>query len=713
MTIRITGLLSVALLALTIAGSASASSTLQIACGNDAVGAEILVNGKFKGDCPLDVKVQAGNVKLKVVQKLDAGAERVFEQTFRLGDDVIKRVDVVLSGPQPNAKDRKLEGEKVRREQAANSEGANQAAREKAIIAEALNKTRADADGGNPDAQYKLGSIYEEGLGVPLDKSETVRWYLKAAEQGHALAQGKLARMYVYGTGTPKSYAEAARWAQKAAEQGDPQGQTVLGAVFWDGLGVQKDVATAIFWTRKAADQEWPKALVNMAEAYDTAYGVPLDKNEALRLYNKAAAKGSVDAMRRLGTKYEKGNGVPVNKAEAFRWWLDAAKLGEREAQYNVGLYYDLGRAPAVDYAQAAYWYRKAAEQDQTKAQNNLALLHFEAHGVAAGVDREEAERWLKRAAELGDADAKDNVGAVAQNDAFFARREQRRQAREREAAESRDSGSTMSGLFAILGATALNYAAAKNVALPAQSLNTLLAQPPKTAAAQKAIVDRQVAANSQPAPEPPKYQPQVVTLPKPDLVCPPGSTWHNAAGVGAKGGTCYADAPAKGQTRSGASASSSSDRPVSASGTTTRPQTPTASGGATSSDVSTPTTSERQPPKTVWGPIQLEALAICRKGEKNGKWWCDGPVQDDIIFDSPTVEDALSTVGCSPAISAAGGTTKDGKQDDVYRCGYGLRSYDRNIAKIHRLVTAQRSYICPQYEGSKCTTFYDGQDKR
>jgi hypothetical protein len=212
---------------------------------------------------------------------------------------------------------------------------------------------------------------------------------------------------------------------------------------------------------------------------------------------------------------------------------------------------------------------------------------------------------------------------------------------------------------------------------------------------------------------EPPKYQPQVVTLPTFDLACPPGSTWHNAEGTGARGGTCYGDSQAQGQTETGSNANSSSDTPLADAGTSSRPQTPHSSGENSRSDRPGPATSERQPPKTEWGPIQLEALAICRKSEKNGKWWCDGPGQDDIIFDSPTVEDALESVGCSPATSAAGGTTKDGKQGDVYRCGYGLRSYDRNIAKIHRLVTAQRSYICPKNDIAKCTDFYDGQDKR
>lgn len=106
-----------------------------------------------------------------------------------------------------------------------------------------------------------------------------------------------------------------------------------------------------------------------------------------------------------------------------------------------------------------------------------------------------------------------------------------------------------------------------------------------------------------------------------------------------------------------------------------------------------------------------MEAFAICSKGEKSGKWWCDGPLQE--ASGNASVEEGLRYVGCSPATAAAGATTKDGKPAELYRCGFGLRSYDRNIAKIHGVVTAPRSYMCRKNFLSKCTDFYDGQDKR
>ena len=54
------------------------------------------------------------------------------------------------------------------------------------------------AKGGDADAQYNLGSVYETGFGVEADPDEAVRWYKEAAAQGHQLAQLKLGIMYIW-----------------------------------------------------------------------------------------------------------------------------------------------------------------------------------------------------------------------------------------------------------------------------------------------------------------------------------------------------------------------------------------------------------------------------------------------------------------------------------------------------------------------------------
>ena len=57
---------------------------------------------------------------------------------------------------------------------------------------------------------------------------ESVKWYQKAAEQGHADAQYNLGYMYRNGQGVPQSDKEAATWFGLAADQGHANAQKGL-----------------------------------------------------------------------------------------------------------------------------------------------------------------------------------------------------------------------------------------------------------------------------------------------------------------------------------------------------------------------------------------------------------------------------------------------------------------------------------------------------
>ena len=81
------------------------------------------------------------------------------------------------------------------------------------------------AEQGDADAQFNLGLMYEEGLGVPQDYAEAVKWWRLSAEQDDAYAQFNLGVMYDEGDGVPQDYAEAIRLWKLAAEQGDEEAQ--------------------------------------------------------------------------------------------------------------------------------------------------------------------------------------------------------------------------------------------------------------------------------------------------------------------------------------------------------------------------------------------------------------------------------------------------------------------------------------------------------
>lgn len=52
-----------------------------------------------------------------------------------------------------------------------------------------------EAQAGDPDAQYNLAYIYENGLGVTKDEAKALELYQQAADQGHSAAQSNLNAM--------------------------------------------------------------------------------------------------------------------------------------------------------------------------------------------------------------------------------------------------------------------------------------------------------------------------------------------------------------------------------------------------------------------------------------------------------------------------------------------------------------------------------------
>ena len=81
---------------------------------------------------------------------------------------------------------------------------------------------RALANKGNADAQAKVGLLYDLGTpSVPKDKVQAASWYHKSAEQGEPYAQFFLGRMYRDGIGVPKDLLISYMWLNLAAAQGN------------------------------------------------------------------------------------------------------------------------------------------------------------------------------------------------------------------------------------------------------------------------------------------------------------------------------------------------------------------------------------------------------------------------------------------------------------------------------------------------------------
>ena len=87
--------------------------------------------------------------------------------------------------------------------------------------ATALREWRPLGEQGDPIAQFRLGSLYENGDGVPRDFAKARQWYEKAAAQGEAKAQFYLGIQSAYGEGGPRDLVQAHMWYSLAAGNGN------------------------------------------------------------------------------------------------------------------------------------------------------------------------------------------------------------------------------------------------------------------------------------------------------------------------------------------------------------------------------------------------------------------------------------------------------------------------------------------------------------
>ena len=84
-----------------------------------------------------------------------------------------------------------------------------------------ITEIRRQADRGVARAQSNLGFMYANGMGVPENDTEAVKWFRLATAQRIARAQHNLGLMYANGTGVPQDDVVAYAWLNLAAAQGN------------------------------------------------------------------------------------------------------------------------------------------------------------------------------------------------------------------------------------------------------------------------------------------------------------------------------------------------------------------------------------------------------------------------------------------------------------------------------------------------------------
>ena len=216
---------------------------------------------------------------------------------------------------------------------------------------------------GDADAAQSLGDVYRDGVLLPQDFIEALRWY-EAAGPTHAGALN------------------------------------ARGRLTFEGLGVSADPDQAIDLLGRAARLGADPAHARDYAAALESRAAPGDMRQAADWYGRAADAGHAEAMTSLGVLYLEGRGVTADPLRALSLFQQAADAGDERGMNNLGLIYARGEAVEQDYARAAALFRAAADRGFPTAMTNLAVLYENGFGVE--LDEAEAVR-LYRAAGLAD----------------------------------------------------------------------------------------------------------------------------------------------------------------------------------------------------------------------------------------------------------------------------------------------------------------------
>ena len=187
------------------------------------------------------------------------------------------------------------------------------------------------ADKGLADAQLEYGLILWKAA-TEGRREEAVRWFQKAADQGHLIAMHNLGHAYWTGEGVERSDSLGDFWMLKAAKGGLARSQGEIGRRAIN----RNEFESARQWLELGADQGDAQSKYNLAKLLEDALGGPRDEQRAADLYREAAMQGHDLATANLGAMYMDGRGERRNHVEAAKWFLIAKEYGLKTAEINL-----------------------------------------------------------------------------------------------------------------------------------------------------------------------------------------------------------------------------------------------------------------------------------------------------------------------------------------------------------------------------------------
>ena len=160
------------------------------------------------------------------------------------------------------------------------------------------------AEHGIAHSQWLLANIYYYNRdGAGRDKSESIKWFAKAADEGITEAQTFVGESYLFADGVEEDFKKAYHYLKMAAADADPQAEFSIAMMFYDGKGKSKDLSAAISWLKKAAAKKHPMSINNLAWLYATNANKSYRDAEKAMFWAKKLPSDSESSSTFLDTK--------------------------------------------------------------------------------------------------------------------------------------------------------------------------------------------------------------------------------------------------------------------------------------------------------------------------------------------------------------------------------------------------------------------------
>lgn len=187
----------------------------------------------------------------------------------------------------------------------------------------------------NPNAQYQLAKlILANDTADPQQVKQAVKWLTRSAEAGHDCAQYALGKLYRDGIGVEKNTLQAVIWFSKAVEQDNSYAAYALGKLYLTGEDIPKDIEKALRWLQRSADLGNEHAQYRLGLVHLTGDDTPKDVTKAIEYLKASAEQGNQHAQYQLGKLYLLGKEVERDEEAAVRWLTLSAALGNEYAQW-------------------------------------------------------------------------------------------------------------------------------------------------------------------------------------------------------------------------------------------------------------------------------------------------------------------------------------------------------------------------------------------